>query len=56
MRRAIEKLTFSLLSLVVASLLTFVMLARVTDAGGSPASPLPLLVNPALISSHSLAA
>lgn len=47
MRRAIEKLTFSLLSLVVASLLTFVMLARVTDAGGSPSSSLPLLVNPA---------
>jgi hypothetical protein len=46
MRRAIEKLTFSLLSLAVASLLTFVMLARVTD-GGAARSPLPLLVNPA---------
>jgi peptide/nickel transport system permease protein len=46
MRRAIEKLTFSLLSLAVASLLTFVMLARVTDGGGPPAA-LPLLVNPA---------
>lgn len=46
MRRAIEKLTFSLLSLAVASLLTFVMLARITDGGG-PRSSVPLLVNPA---------
>jgi peptide/nickel transport system permease protein len=46
MRRTIEKLTFSLLSLAVASLLTFVMLARVTGGGG-PTASLPLLVNAA---------
>jgi hypothetical protein len=54
MRRAIEKLTFSLLSLAVASLLTFVMLARVTDGGGSLPS-LPLLVNPAPRNARDLA-
>jgi peptide/nickel transport system permease protein len=54
MRSAIEKLTFSLLSLAVASLLTFVMLARVTDGGGPPAS-LPLLVNPAPRNARDLA-
>jgi peptide/nickel transport system permease protein len=44
MRRAIEKLTFSLLSLAVASLLTFVMLAVVTDESASP-SAVPLVLN-----------
>jgi hypothetical protein len=53
MRLAIEKLTFSLLSLAVASLLTFVMLARVT--GGGPGASLPLLVNPAPRNARDLA-
>jgi len=45
MRRAIEKLTFSLLSLAVASLLTFVILARMAGAHDARSTTLPLLFN-----------
>jgi hypothetical protein len=47
MRRAIEKITFSLLSLAVASLFTFVMLARITDGLTLRPASLPLLFNAA---------
>jgi len=47
MRRAIEKLTFSLLSLAVASLLTFVILARMAGTQDARATALPLLFNTA---------
>jgi len=45
MRRAIEKLTFLVLSFAAASLLSFALLARVAERGAPSRSTLPLLVN-----------
>ncbi len=55
MRRAIEKLSFSVLSLVVASLVSFAMLARVTDGLRPRRDDLPLLFNPAPRNARELA-
>jgi peptide/nickel transport system permease protein len=46
MRRALEKLTFVLLSLAATSLVSFVLLARVTDARAGRLPSQPLLFNP----------
>jgi hypothetical protein len=46
MRRAIEKLCFLLLSLAAASLISFVLLSRLTDARALRSSAPPLLFNP----------
>jgi ABC-type dipeptide/oligopeptide/nickel transport system permease subunit len=46
MRRAIEKLSFLLLSLAAASLVSFVLLSRLVDARGRAPARLPLLFNP----------
>src|SRR3954449_8734794 len=45
MRRAIEKLTFLLLSFAAASLLSFALLARLCDRSSAHPATLPLLVN-----------
>jgi peptide/nickel transport system permease protein len=45
MRRAIEKLTFLLLSFAIASVASFALLARITDRGAPTRASLPLLVN-----------
>jgi hypothetical protein len=45
MRRAIEKLTFFVLSLALSSLVTFALFARLTNRAGSEPASLPLLVN-----------
>jgi peptide/nickel transport system permease protein len=46
MRRAIEKLSFLLLSLAVASLVSFVLLSRLVDARTRAPARVPLLFNP----------
>jgi peptide/nickel transport system permease protein len=46
MRRALEKLTFVLLSLAATSLVSFVLLSRVTDARAGRLPSQPLLFNP----------
>src|SRR6516164_4806371 len=45
MRRAIEKLTFFVLSLALSSLVSFALFARLTDRGAGEPPSLPLLVN-----------
>ncbi len=46
MRRAIERLTFLLLSFAAASLVSFALLARLSDRAQTGKQALPLLVNP----------
>ena len=45
MRRAIERLTFLLLSFAAASLVSFALLARLSDRAQTGKQALPLLVN-----------